>query len=219
MNKWRITVIFLISISLVIIICSSIIQWNSLLSIPQIGGFHPGRLFPDPRNTTPGFIKTLASFFAMFLSGVIILYLFPRHVIKMSAGFDRPSELIRQGLLGFLAHILAAIGIISATLSILSAPLAIGLFVLVFLTGFAGVIAFSLNIGSWLLSRTEWLGYPHPLSIGLGLIILFALSNLPFIGIFFIISFACIGLGAAISSRFGNDQSWNINSIVGEERE
>jgi hypothetical protein len=49
-------------------------------------------------------------------------------------------------------------------------------------------------------------------------VILYALFNLPLVGIFLLIVMACIGLGTTISTRFGTDQSWNFKSYVEEEK-
>ena len=218
MNTWRILVIIIVATSLALIIGVSILQWNPWVSLPASDGFHPGRPFPTPYYSAPAAVKILASFFATFLCSVIALYLFPRHIYRMSEAFTLTTEILRQVLLGFLILILIGIAVISATLSIFTVPLAISLLVLVFLSSFVGVTAFSLNCGRWLMERADWIGYPLPLALGLGLIILFALFNLPFVVIFFLILIACLGLGATISSRFGTDQSWNINSFIEAEK-
>jgi hypothetical protein len=149
---------------------------------------------------------------------VIVLYLFPRKIFRMSNEFSLTSEILRQALLGFLFFILIGIAAISAVLSVFTVPLAFGLVTLIFLSSFVGVTAFSLNLGRWLLDHAGWTGNPPPLYLGLGLVILYALFNLPFVGIFLLILIACIGLGATISTRFGTDQSWNFNSFVEEEK-
>jgi hypothetical protein len=205
--------------SLVLIVGASIFNWNPWTSLTGIGGGHPGHPLPIPRNNTLEPIKIPASFLATFLCSVIFLYLFPRHIYHISKAFSLSTELLRQVLLGFLFFILIGIAAISATLSVFTVPLAVGLLGLVFLSSFVGVTAFSLNLGRWLMERAGWIGNSFPLALGLGLVILYALFNLPFVGIFFLIVIICVGLGATISSRFGTDQSWNINTFVGEEKE
>ena len=218
MNKWRILVIVILLLSLVLILGASLSQWNPWNSWSTGSSFHPDRTFPPPHNSTPSTVKILASLFATFLCSVITLFIFPRHIYRMSRAFNLTTEILRQVLLGFLFMILTGIVVISATLSILTIPLAIILLVLVFLSSFIGVAAFSLNLGRWLMERTGWIGYPHSLELGLGLVILYALFNLPLIGFFDFFVIACIGLGATISTRFGTDQSWNIDSFVEEEK-
>ena len=219
MNKWRILVIIIVATSLVLIIGASILNWNPWTSLNGGDGIRPDPPFPSPRYDAPALEKILASFFATFLCSVIALYLFPRHIYHISQAFSLSTEILRQVLLGFLFFILIGIAAISATLSVFTVPLAVSLLGLVFLSSFVGVTAFSLNLGRWLLERAGWTGNSFPLALGLGLVILYALFNLPFIGIFFLIVIACVGLGATISSRFGTDQSWNINTLVGEEKE
>jgi hypothetical protein len=218
LNKWRLLIIIIIAASLVLIIGASIFDWNPWASLAGGANFHPGRPFLIPHNNAPSLVKILASFFATFLCSVIVLYLFPRKVLRMSFEFSLTTEIFRQALLGFLFFILIGIAAISAILSVFTVPLAIGLVALIFLSSFVGVTAFSLNLGRWLLDHAGWIENPPPLYLGLGLVILYALFNLPFIGIFFLIVFACIGLGATISTRFGTDESWNFNSFVEEEK-
>ncbi len=219
MIKWRILVIILVATSLVLIIGASIFNWNPWTSLNGGDGIRPDTPFPNPRNNALAPVKILASFLATFLCSVITLYLFPRHIYHISKAFSLSTEILRQVLLGFLFFILIGIAAISATLSVFTVPLAVGLLGLVFLSSFVGVTAFSLNLGRWLLERSGWTRNSFPLALGLGLVILYALFNMPFIGIFFLIVIACVGLGATISSRFGTDQSWNINTFVGEEKE
>ena len=163
-------------------------------------------------------VRMLASFFATFLCSVIVLYLFPRKIFQMSIEYSFTTEILRQALLGFLFLILTGIGTISAALSIFTVPLAVGLIVLIFLGSFVGVTAFSLYLGRWLFEHASWIENPPPVSLGLGLVILYALFNLPFVGIFVLIVIACIGLGTTISTHFGTNQSWNFNSFVEEEK-
>jgi len=219
LNKWRILVFIIVMTSLVLMVGASLFNWNPLTSLTGMWGGHPGHTFPNPRNNALAPVKILASFLATFLCSVITLYLFPRHIYHISKAFSLSTEILRQVLLGFLFFILIGIAAISATLSVFTVPLAVGLLGLVFLSSFVGVTAFSLNLGRWLLERTGWTGNSFPLALGLGLVILYALFNLPFVGIFFLIVIACVGLGATISSRFGTDRSWNIITFVGEEKE
>jgi hypothetical protein len=204
--------------SLVLIVGASIFNWNPWASLTGSANFHPGRPLLIPHNNAPTLVKILASFFATFLCGVIVLYLFPRKIFRMSIEFSLTTEIFRQALLGFLFLILIGIATLSAILSVFTVPLAVGLISLIFLSSFIGVTAFSLNLGRWLLEHAGWIENPPPLYLGLGLVILYALFNLPFVGIFLLLVIACIGLGATISTRFGTDQPWNLNSFVKEEK-
>jgi hypothetical protein len=136
----------------------------------------------------------------------------------MSIEYSFTTEILRQALLGFLFLILTGIGTVSAALSIFTVPLAVGLMALIFLGSFVGVTAFSLYLGRWLFEHASWIENPPPLSLGLGLVILYALFNLPFVGIFVLIVIVCIGLGTTISTHFGTNQSWNFKSFVEEEK-
>jgi hypothetical protein len=218
MNKWRILVILILAASLVLIVGAAIFHWNPLANLAGSGGFRTNRPFPVVRNNTPALIKIPASFLATFLCSVIALYLFPRHIYHMSEAFSFTTEIFRQALLGFLFFILIGIATISATLSVFTIPFSTGLLVLIFLSSFVGVSALCLSLGRWLMDRAGWIGYPLPLALGLGLVILYALFNLPFIGIILLILIACLGLGVTVSSRFGTDRTWNISSFIEEEK-
>jgi hypothetical protein len=218
LNKWRLLIIFIILTSLALIVGASIFNWNPWAFLSGGANFHPGRPFLIPHNNAPALVKILASFFATFLCSVIVLYLFPRKIFRMSVEFSFTTEILRQALLGFLFFILIGISSISAVLSIFTVPLAVSLVVLIFLSSFVGVTAFSINLGRWLLGHAGWIESPPPLYLGLGLVILYALFNLPFVGIFLLIAIASIGLGATISTRFGTNQTWNLNSFVEEEK-
>jgi hypothetical protein len=208
----------IVFISLILVVGASIFNWNPWDSLTGGAQFRPERPFLIPHNNAPSLVKMLASFFAAFLGSVIVLYMFPRNIFRMSVEFSFTTEILRQALLGFLFFILIGIGAISAVLSIFTVPLAFGLTTLIFLSSFVGVTAFSLNLGRRLLDHAGWNENPPPLYLGLGLVILYALFNLPFIGIFLLLAIACIGLGTTISTRFGTDQPWNFNSFVEEEK-
>jgi len=50
----------------------------------------------------------------------------------------------------------------------------------------------------------------------LGLLILFALSRIPLLGILITILYVSLGMGCVIATRFGTGQSWNLSALTEE---
>ncbi len=218
MNKWRIIIIVILVASLALMAGASVFHWNPWAHLTANNNFHPARPFPVMRTNTPALVRIPASLLATFLCSMVFLYLFPRQIFRISRAFTVSTEILRQVLLGFLFFILVGIVAISASLSVFTAPLSAGLLILAFLSSFMGISALCLTLGGWFLERAGWTGYPFPLAVGLGLVVLFAVFNLPFVGIFFLIVIACAGFGVTIWSHFGTNQSWNIESSIEEEK-
>lgn len=219
-SRWKIFVILLVIVSAVLMVASIMLQWEP---------FHNLRL-RDPQwmeNRVPGVSQleqtpTLLSVFVMlltlFLSGVVLMYLFPRRIRHMADSFHNPfSTFLRLFLIGLLVVLFAVAVGISSALSIGTFPITLFLFSLLFLTGLAGGISLAFSLGRFFLQKAGWGSISPFISLLLGLFVLDAFGHLPVFGIFVMIVVICLGLGSAVATRYGSGWGWNIKPLMNEE--
>ncbi len=153
----------------------------------------------------------------MFLTGTLVLLLFPDRIRRMEKALHTsPTGLLRLTLFGLLTGIvMAAIGI-SAALTMSTFPLIFILAIALFVSAFSGFLTLSYTLGHQLMQEAGW-GDSSPLyGLFLGLLILFALSQVPFLGILLQIFYVSLGMGCVIATRFGTGQSWNLSALYEE---
>jgi hypothetical protein len=95
-------------------------------------------------------------------------------------------------------------------------PLIFILALVLFISAFSGFLALSYALGHQLMQKADW-GDSSPLyGLFLGILILFALSQVPFLGILIQILAISLGMGCVIATRFGTGQSWNLSALYEE---
>jgi len=217
MKTWRFAIIVLLVVSLVLLIMAVLFNWAPFAGLrgPH-PGTRPGSFGVDRfKPGTP--LSVFGGLFALYLSGVLLLFIFPDQVKNVSRAFSQPFvgllRLLAIGLLGsFLLGILGA----SSSLALGTIPLTILLSLLLFLSVFFGMIALSLSFGRGLLNRAGLNSFSPLVYLLIGLFILYSILNLPYVGLIFLIIIGCLGLGAVIATRFGTGRPWTLKSLSEE---
>jgi uncharacterized protein YjeT (DUF2065 family) len=217
-NRWYIA--FLAIASILLIYASTWFGWVPWNTFQRLHG--NWNVLPDymrtPAEIPPSTIlSAITTILTMFLTGTLILLLFPDRIRRMEKALHTsPASLLRLTLFGMLTGIvIAAIGI-SAALTMSTFPLIFILALILFISAFSGFLALSYTLGHQLMQKADW-GDSSPLyGLFLGILILFALSQVPFLGILLQILSISLGMGCVIATRFGTGQSWNLSALYEE---
>ncbi len=216
---WRALLAGLLLAAIALCVAAMLFQWNAWPQGTLSGRWQ--REHPDVAQIQPlpAPVTILGSFFTMFTSGLILLFLFPQRLSVTARAFHRPPlTLLRLGLLGLLAGLLVSVAALSASLTMLTFALTVFLSMVLLLGILYGAVALAYRLGQFLLSRAG-LG-ASPISMLLvGQTLLFALINLPGAGILALIIVSALGLGAAIYTHFGSGRPWSLISLREEGKE
>ncbi|HEY43656.1 MAG TPA: hypothetical protein G4O11_06710 [Anaerolineae bacterium] len=222
MNRWRIVVVTLVVLAIVSMIISVLffdLAWwrRSLASLGSARAPHRAwrtALFQD-EGVRANFATLIASLVTQFLFGVLILYLVPDRVRNMaqdlSKGWQRVLKFFAVGVL--MVVILGAVGLLSI-LAVHTMPLPFILLGILFLASFSGVVALAYQLGFAMLARAGWTSRSPLVSLVLGTLILFALTNVPYLGSIFLIMVLLTGAGTSIATRFGSGKPWNLLPLM-----
>lgn len=144
------------------------------------------------------------SLFAMFVTGVVLLFLFEDTFFRLLD--DAEQNLIKYTGVGLLAVILGPVLFIALILLLVTLPLAFTLIFLYLIILYFSWIISALYLGKYLLSniRTNKEVNHLYLSLLIGTIIVFFLTNLPFIGWIFSIGFLAFGTGSILEYIWNN---------------
>ncbi len=223
MARWRLVIIGLIALAL--------ISWGVLFALnlrpelahevpPGFGETPGGVRLQTPLSHLPGWASSLGLLVALFLAGIASLFLFPVQVRNMSnvlvSGWSR---LAVTTLLGIGFGLLLIVFGISAALARITFPFTIlaGL-ALVFLAAW-GFLAAAYTLGRLLLSRAGWGRRSPILALGLGLLLLLPLARIPLVGGIVMVVYMGLGLGLAITTRFGSGEPWSLIPLLEEVNE
>lgn len=222
MNQWRIVIVALVVLALLSMVLSALffdIAWwrRSLASIGT--GRAPHKAWRLARLQDVGvranFASVIANLVTQFLFGVLILYLAPDRVRHMaqesSTGWRRVLRFFAVGVL--IVVFLGAVGLLSL-LTVQTMPLPIILGVVFLLSALGGMVTLAYQLGKALLNRAEWSGRSPLLSLALGTLILFALTNVPYLGGVLLIFILLTGAGLSITTRFGSGKLWNLLPLM-----
>jgi hypothetical protein len=222
MNRWRIVIVFLVILALLSMVLSALffdIAWwrRSLASIGTERSPHRAwrlALLQDV-GVRANFASLFANLVTIYLFGVLILYLAPHRIRHMSQGSSTGwQRILRFFVIGILIFIfLSALGLLSL-LTVQTMPLPIILGAVFLLSALGGMVALAYQLGKAILTRAEWSGRSPLLSLALGTLILFALTNVPYIGGIFFIIVLLIGAGMSIATRYGSGKPWNLIPLM-----
>lgn len=190
------------------------------------------RLFKDGRLAAPPFVhrfsagqaevpsgglavlQAAASFFTMYLVGVLVLFIFPRQVGYIDRHLGQaPGSLPRQAALGLLVIVVFAGIMVSAALTTSTFPLTVFLVSLLFLCTIFGLVAVAYAVGRRLLARAGWESLSPLVALLLGLVLVFALSELPLLGLLVKAALASLAVGVVVFTRFGTGRGWNLSPL------
>jgi hypothetical protein len=222
MNRWRIVIVALVILALLAMVLSALffdIAWwrQSLASIGAERAPHKAwrlALLQDV-GVRANFASLFANLVTMYLFGVLILYLAPDRVRHMSqessTGWQRVLKYFTVGVLVIV--LMGAVSLLSL-LTVQTMPLSIILGAVFLLSALGGMVILAYQLGKSMLIRAEWSGRSPLLSLALGTLILFALTNIPYLGGIFLIIVLLTGAGMSIATRFGSGKPWNLLPLM-----
>jgi len=221
MRTWRLVIFLLILAAVGIIFAAAFFNlgpWNYLRSI------HSGlRAAPIPRTIQPAGVGTsqalniFGGLIGICFSGVILVFLFPNQIHIMGKALDqKPAGLARLFAIGFLGVFFLMIVGASSAMAIGTFPMVLFIGGVFFIGIFLGGTALAYCLGRFLLVRAGWRTISPLYPLFLGLLLLYSLINLSFVGIICLVLIASLGLGAAIATRFGTGQPWSLKSLSEE---
>jgi hypothetical protein len=166
-----------------------------------------------------GVFSVIGAYLFLYLSGMVMLFLIPRQIGVMLNAFLPAHEqrglrnwlfFLGVGILSLLALILlAGLGLVTDA----AFPLPLFMLALLLLIIWIGLITFGLVLGAGI-SRLA--GSPHSGPLGelsLGLLVVFALGRLPFIGWLFTLFMVTLSLGAVVITHLGSGGQWTLNDL------
>jgi len=163
------------------------------------------------RGGVNGFTVHMASLLTLILGGLLALFLVPARLGRVAGTLrGRWNRRVRLGLLG------VAGGLIVVATSILSVFTSVGIpiWLLVSTLGLVAVVlglaAVSLPLGRWIGYRAGLPEQPALVDLLAGLLILFILNLLPFVGGLLLLLAALLGLGAVLQTRAGSERPWTF---------
>ena len=173
-----------------------------------------------PLSRLPAWASSVELFITMFLAGVASLFLFPRRMRNMTRALGPGwSRLAATTLLGIGCGLLLVLfGIGAALARITFAFTVLAGMALVFVSAW-GFLAAAYGLGRFLLLRAGWARRSPPLDLALGLLLLLPLIRIPLAGGVFMILYVGLGLGLAIATRFGSNESWSLIPLLEEVNE
>ena len=218
MNFWRYLIVFLILVGIGLMLTAAWLGWDPYGSPDR---FHweadrrPPFLTETLERPLPAFLSALSALFTLYLSGVLLLYLFPRRVRNLEKAYSHPpGQLVRLALTGLLTGILIVALTVSSALTVGTLPISIVLGIVLFLSGFGGFLVLAYTLARGLLRRAEW-GHVSPLiALFAGLLILYPWTRLPYLGLALQVLFASLGIGVVIVTRFGSGKPWDLSALV-----
>jgi hypothetical protein len=218
MNNRKLVLFLIILASIGLIICTILFNWNQLNYWPGTHSvLRPSQQISESRYVPPVSISILATLFSFYLTGILVLFLIPAQIQQMSKSFKTINESLRLSLLGILVGILLITIIISSAMAMGTFPLTFLLGSLLFLSLFTGVIALAFSIGRFLLNFAGYKMASPFYMLGLGVLVIYPLVNIPWIGALLLVFFCSLGLGVVIASRLGTNKSWSINLLTEED--
>jgi hypothetical protein len=226
----------IVILSLIILLCLGVIALSLFFSPPlfsmfdrfrgggpfgrrpmffPFGPFGPfGRHFTGWREIA----ATLASYVFLYLTGVLMLFAFPRSLRTMRDGLSRGmGEIFR--LLGIGAFSLIALLFLIALGFFASAafPLPFLLIAILLLMAWGGLVGLSLAVGRGLVRLAGGLQSSPLFDLALGVLIIFTLGHIPIAGWVIIGLFGMLALGAVVATRFGSGATWSLAEFSASE--
>lgn len=218
MKRWQFVIVLLVIVSAVILAGNFAFDWQSSNWLK----FSPVQLHPSDRlweRLRPGSgsfsaAATIGGLLSLALAGIMLMVSFPRQIKRMHLAFlKQPVQWLRLAALGVLALLLAAILGITASIRMLTLPLTFFVAAILFLAVVFGMTTLAFTLGRWLLQRAGW-EYLSPVwAFLLGLLILFGISEIPYLGLFARLVIAALSLGVVLTSQFGSGRAWDLSVL------
>jgi hypothetical protein len=166
-------------------------------------------LFAIRRSALGGFTTRLAGLLTTLLSGLLLLYLAPTRVARVARAVAGPwARRLVLGALGLAAALLVgALGVL-AVFTIAGAPIWLAITTIGFAAFWLALAAVSLPLGRAITRRVGLAAQSPTVHLLAGLLALYILSLVPFVGGWLILAAALPGLGAVLQTRAGSNRPW-----------
>jgi hypothetical protein len=158
-----------------------------------------------------GFASRIAGLLLLLTVGVVTLYAVPARIGNMASsvsGAGGVARLVLLGLAGLL--VLAVLGVLSAA-ALLGGIAVLLLTVVVYIIAVVALVAVALPLGRFISASTAGLYQTPLLNLIDGLLVIFIVSVIPFIGTLLLALFAIVGFGALLQTRAGSDRGWDFD--------
>lgn len=174
--------------------------WVTLLEGPSLGLGFASRLVIGAK------LALLAAWAALLL---LLFAASGRQVLGTADGVRRePFRSFVVGLTGVLALVLTALFFSVFTDGLVGVPMLALVVLLALILKLWGMVAVFYALGEWL-ARRVFHRRPRPLNAAtLGLLVMGAVKFLPWIGVWTWMAATLIGIGAALSTKFGRREPW-----------
>jgi hypothetical protein len=177
---------------------------------PDADPFAPGfAVLGIRRDSLGGFTVRLATLITLLIAGMVLLFLMPRRVGRIAAEIRGGwSWLLRLGLLGLAAVLLmGAFGVLSV-ITLAGTPIWLAVGALGYFGALIGIIGLSLPLGRWIGYRFGLAAQSPPIDLLAGLLGVFILNVLPFVGGLVLLVIGLLGLGVVLQTRAGSEHPW-----------
>jgi hypothetical protein len=152
-------------------------------------------------------LALLASWAALLL---VLFAASGRQLLETADGIRRePFRSFATGLTGVLALVLTALFFSAFTGGLVGVPLLVLVVLLGLILKLWGMVAVFYALGDWLARRLLRRRHLRPLNAAtLGLLVLGIVKFLPWVGVWVWTAATLIGIGAALSTKFGRQEPW-----------
>ena len=176
----------------------------------------PGGLF---RMDVNPYVETLAGLVSQYLVGLLVIVAAPRLVRRLADSLSGGSRSLGRFLLigVLLAAALCAVALLSG-FYVHTFLLPILLLFAFFAVALGGTVALTYALGRGLFQRAGWGGASPLIILGLGTLIIFAGTRIPYLGLFVLALVWLTGVGAALATRLGRGGQWSLAPLT-EDRE
>lgn len=178
------------------------------------------QLIERSHEETPPYLSIPAGIFTFYLINLGTAYLFPGRVSAMNERLPRSvKSWLQISLLGLAAAVAGLVLMISAIVGLATFPYSIVIAGLLLAASTFGGVPVLLRVGRALLAGAGVKNATPQLEILAGTVIVFALISIPLLGIISMVSFSSLGLGLAVTTRFGAGRPWSLNTLSQEDIE
>lgn len=171
-----------------------------------------GGFFEAQRALVTGFGGYVAGLLLLLSAGLLTLYAIPRRIGVIASAFrGGVANVARLALVGMATYaILAVLGVLAAA-SVLGGITVLFMTLVLYIAALLGVVAISLPLGR-LIGRRFGLSDQAPLvDLLAGLLVVFIVSLLPFVGVLALAVLAITGFGALVQTRAGSARGWDFS--------
>lgn len=151
---------------------------------------------------------------ALLSIGAATVYLFPDRLRVLRDTLTVPlGRRFNLGFIGLLGYLICLLLLLILVTLVVGLPVAAVLLTLLTATTVLGWVAVGLVCGRWLSDRLA-LPVSTPLAdLAIGLLLLFPLGLIPWLGWILVAALASLGFGAVLVTKFGSPEGWSLEPL------